>query len=68
MNGYRLVLVSAVGDRDGMALELDTEGGEQVAEVFEDDATRERTVRFFISEPVPLPVVEWFLAEAAKRL
>ncbi len=51
-----------------MALELDTEGGEQVAEVFEDDATRERTVRFFISEPVPLPVVEWFLAEAAKRL
>ena len=27
MNGYRLLLVSAVGERDGMALELAAEPG-----------------------------------------
>ena len=40
MNGYRLILVSDVGERDGMALELDTVGGEQIAEVFEDGGTQ----------------------------
>ncbi len=68
MNGYKLFLVSAVGERDGMALELASESGEQVAEVFEDDVTKQRTVAFFTAEPVPLPVVEWLLAEAARRL
>lgn len=68
MSGYRLLLVSAVGQRDGMALELDDATGKQVAEVFEDDLTKERTVTFFTDRPVPLPVVEWLLAEAARRL
>lgn len=68
MNGYRLLLLSAVGERDGMALELSRETGEQVAEVFEDDASRARSVTFFTDEPIPLAAVEWLLAEAAKQL
>lgn len=68
MNGYKLLLVSAVGVRDGMALELAAESGEQIAEVFEDDETGARTVRFFTDQAVPLPVVEWLLSEAANRL
>ncbi len=68
MNGYRLLLVSAVGERDGMALELSRETGEQIAEVFEDDESRARSVTFFTDEPVPLAVVEWLLSEAARQL
>lgn len=68
MNGYRLLLVSAVGERDGMALELSRENGDQVAEVFEDDETRARTVTFFTGEPVPVEAVEWLLSEAARQL
>ena len=68
MKGYQLLLVSAVGPRDGMAFELAADSGEQVAEVFEDDASRERTVAFFSAQPIPLPVVNWFLSEAAARL
>jgi len=68
MKMYKLLLVSAVGDRDGMALELATESGEQVAEVFMDDLTGARTVRFYTDHPVPLDVVTWLLSEAARRL
>lgn len=68
MKGYKLVLVSAVGGRDGMALELSRETGEQVAEVFEDDESRARSVTFFTDEPVPLAAVEWLIAEAARQL
>lgn len=68
MDGYKLLLVSAVGERDGMSLELARESGEQVAEVFEDDATRERTVTFYTDQPVPLAAVEWLLSEAAHKL
>lgn len=68
MMGYKLLLVSAVGKRDGMAIELAEESGEQVAEVFEDGATKARTVTFFSARPVPLEVVEWFLAEADRSL
>jgi len=39
-----------------------------VAEVFEDDLTKQRTVTFFTAEPVPIAVVEWLLAEAARQL
>ena len=60
--------MSAVGARDGMALELTAENGERVAEVFEDDATRARTVTFFTDQPVALKVVEWFLSRAADEL
>jgi hypothetical protein len=68
MNGYRLLLVSAVGGRDGMALELSLDTGEQVAEVFQDEDTRTRSVTFFTGEPVPLEAVQWLLSEAANRL
>jgi hypothetical protein len=68
MMGYSLILMSVVGERDGMALELDEESGEQVAEVFLDDETGARSVRFFNDQPVPLEAVEWLLAEAARRL
>ena len=68
LNGYKLILVSAVGDRDGIALELAADSGEQIAEVFEDDASRKRTVTFFTDRPIPLPVVDWFLAAAAETL
>jgi len=68
MNGYRLLLVSAVGPREGMALELDTVDGEQIAEVFEDEGTKERTVTFFVDRPVPLEAVEWLLDRARTEL
>ena len=68
MNGYKLLLVSAVGERDGMALELSRDTGEQVAEVFEDDESRARSVTFFTDEPIPLAAVEWLLSEAERQL
>lgn len=65
--GYRLILASSVGDRDGMALELTSDDGRRLAEVFEDDESGRRTVTMF--EPaLPLEVIEWLLAEAASRL
>lgn len=57
MDGYRLRLASEVHPRDGMALELILDNGEQVTEVFEDDETKERTVKFYTGAPVPLVVV-----------
>jgi hypothetical protein len=68
MNGYKLLLVSAVGSREGMALELDTVHGEQIAEVFEDEATKQRTVTFFVDRPVPLEAIEWLLDRARTEL
>jgi len=68
VNGHRLMLVSYVGERDGMALELADEAGEPLAEVFEDDATKERTVEFFATSPLPLAEVRWLLDEAERRL
>lgn len=68
MKEYRLVLASSVGDRDGMALELSRESGEWLAEVFEDEQTGSRSVSFFTNDPIPLPLLEWLLAEASKQL
>jgi hypothetical protein len=65
--GYRLILASAVGERDGMALELTLDNGTRVAEVFEDDETRRRSVSLFMSD-VPLEAIEWLLAEARSQL
>jgi hypothetical protein len=64
LNGYNLLVVSSVGFRDGMALELAADDGAQIAEVFEDDTTKARTVRFFVDTPVPLEIVEWLLRRA----
>lgn len=66
--GYRLILASSVGKRDGMAFELTKEDGERIAEVFEDDETKERTFTAFGEKPVPLEAIEWLLAEARTRL
>ncbi|MCA0181409.1 MAG: hypothetical protein LCH77_17935 [Actinobacteria bacterium] len=60
--------MSAVGARDGMALELDAIDGEQIAEVFEDEDTKERTVTFFVDRAVPLEAVEWLLEQARTEL
>jgi uncharacterized protein YuzE len=68
MDGYKLVLIGEVAPRDGMALELALDSGEQIAEVFEDGATRERSVRFYTDQPVPLEVLQWLLSEAERRL
>ncbi len=68
MMGYKLLLVSSVGSRDGMSIELATEDGEQIAEVFEDDQTKNRTVRFFVDSPVPLEAVQWLLSKAEADL
>lgn len=65
--GYRLLLTSSVGDRDGMAIELARDDGKRVAEVFEDDETGYRTVTVF-ERDAPLDAIEWLLAEARARL
>jgi len=67
MDGYRILLISSVGARDGMSIELDLVDGTQLAEVFEDASTGKRTVRMFI-DSVPLDAIEWMLAEAKARL
>jgi hypothetical protein len=66
--GYRLILASSVGERDGMSLELQKEDGERVAEVFEDDETKERMLTVFGEQPVALQLIEWLLAEARNKL
>ena len=66
--GYRLVLASSVGERDGMALELTRDDGERVAEVFEDDETGARTFTVFGEQQVPFAAIEWLMAEARTRL
>ena len=69
VTGYRLMLASSVGERSGIALELTRdEGGEPVAEVFEDDDTGMRTFTAFSDQPVPLAAIEWLLTEARARL
>jgi hypothetical protein len=65
--GYRLILVSAVGERDGVAVELDREDGTPVAEVFEDDATGQKTVSLF-EGGIAVEAIEWMLAEARTSL
>jgi hypothetical protein len=65
--GYRLILASSVGERDGMALELTRADGTRLAEVFEDEDTGRRTVNVF-ERDVPLEAIEWLLAEARSRL
>lgn len=67
IDGYSLVLASSVGVREGMALELTRAGGVIVAEVYEDDSTRARTVTVF--EPdVPVEAMEWLLSSAREML
>lgn len=64
---YRTVLASSVGDIDGMALELCTADGQVIASVFEDGETGMRTVTMK-EATVDLALMEWFLAEARRRL
>lgn len=67
--GYEIILVSSVGDRDGMSVELGVlDPRERIAEVFEDDETKQRTVTFFVRRPIPLEAVEWLLEQASERL
>lgn len=66
MGKYSLQLASDV-DRDGLGCEL--LDGEQnfVAEIFRCDADNTLTVTGEI-QSVPLAVVDWFIAQAKKRL
>jgi len=50
-----------------MALELALADGTQIAEVFEDSTTGDRTVHLFVDR-VPAEAIEWMLAEARARL
>jgi hypothetical protein len=68
VEAYRLVLASSNGEREGMALELQTARGERIADVFEDDETGRRSVRFYAHSDVPLEAVRWLLSEAESRL
>lgn len=66
---YRLILASDVSSRDGMGLELiDAGSGARLAEVFQDEATGERTVTVFNSRSIPLADFEWFLEQAGEQL
>jgi hypothetical protein len=67
MKDYMLILASS-SSPDGMALELERADGEQVAEVFEDDVTKARTVKFYTDQPVPLEAIEWLLERARVSL
>lgn len=68
VHGYKLILASEVGDRDGMGLELTAPNGERVAEVFADDDTGERSFRQFVDGSIPLAAIEWLLDSARTRL
>jgi hypothetical protein len=65
--GYHLVLASAVGEREGIGLELTRVDGGCAAEVFEDGDTGSRVVNVF-DQNVPVEAIEWLLAEAKARL
>jgi len=66
ITGFRLVLASSVGERDGMAIELTRHDGTRMAEVFVDDGSGRRTVHVFEGD-VPLDALEWLLNEAKGR-
>jgi hypothetical protein len=82
VSGYRHVLASVVGDRDGMSFELWTsteadlvtgrpspaQGDQWLAEVFEDDETKARTLTVFTDQPIPLAIFESFLSAARRDL
>lgn len=67
MRGYKTLIASSVGERDGMGCELIDPEGETIAEVFEHDGTKVRTVTLFQAE-VPLDVVNWYLRTVDERL
>ncbi|GAA3600919.1 hypothetical protein GCM10022223_15740 [Kineosporia mesophila] len=69
---YSVVMASDVGDRDGIGLELEdvapAPGRGLVMEVFRDDDSGMSTLRCFTSDPLPLELVERFLAQAQESL
>ena len=71
---YEVTMASVVShlDRDGMALELDdigpSPGRGLVLEAFYDDDTGNVTFTSCTAEPLPLLLVEAFIAEARTRL
>ena len=68
MDGYRMILASEMGKRDGMLVEIrTTDPVRRIAEVFEDDETGELTFTSFVTEGVPLEAIEDLLALAHKE-
>lgn len=62
---YTYALASFVGARDGMAVELQDDAGEIVAEIFEDDETKQCVFTAFTSKPLPVQEVRGLLSRAA---
>jgi hypothetical protein len=67
-NSYRLVLASDVLDRDGLRLELLDQSGARIAEIFRDDENGSRRMTVFVQGPIPIDVVEWFVANSKDLL
>jgi hypothetical protein len=59
-------LTSDVSARDGIGIELETDG-EVVLEIFRDDTKKSREVTFFTSD-LPLSVVEETIAKFKKEI
>lgn len=53
--------------RDGMYLEVTERGGRDVAEIFLSDANGSMVLTTF-GNTLPLPLVEWMIVEAKRRL
>jgi hypothetical protein len=69
---YTTTLASDVQTRDGMGLELDdvapAPGRGTVLDAFHDDTNGEITFTAHVTDPLPLELVEQFIAEARRRL
>lgn len=69
---YVTTLTSDVSDRDGIGLALDdvapAPGRGMVLEAFQDDSTDALTFTAHVADPLPLGLVEQFIAEARIRL
>ena len=66
--GYRLIVASEAGTRDGLGLELTREDGSRLAEVFADETTGQRTFALFTETAVPAALIEWLILEAKTRI
>jgi hypothetical protein len=64
---FRLMLVSSVGKRNGMALELTGLDGDRIAEVFQDEDSGVRTITVFGEIRVPIEAIGWLTSEARIR-
>ena len=67
VGGFSTRLASSAGERDGIGLELTLDDGGVIAEVFEWEATGERTVTLFRPD-LPLATLLWLLERVDTEL